>query len=175
MRIYFQGLLLLSDQPFFFIRDFHCFRFPPVPSPFPQPLTLLSPSFPLFLRVSAKHGCGFLLWPPTTTLPSGAPFYYHVPESMNVAQMFATEMKAAGLGLVLLLIMLLSPSVVFFFAFSLHFREKIDLNPTSPFLFFTIPISLLLHYLPPSLSVLLHPPLSILATGFIFHSQTRST
>ena len=48
--------------------------------------------------LTAKHGCGFLLWPPTTTLPDGSPYTYHVPSNMNVLEIFSTTMAAAGLG-----------------------------------------------------------------------------
>ena len=48
--------------------------------------------------LTAKHGCGFLLFPPKTTLPSGAPYTYHVREDMNVLAMFAAEMTSAGIG-----------------------------------------------------------------------------
>lgn len=48
--------------------------------------------------LTAKHGCGFLLFPPKTTLPSGAPYTYHVREDQNVLAMFAAEMTSAGIG-----------------------------------------------------------------------------
>jgi len=48
--------------------------------------------------LTAKHGCGFLLWPPATKLPDGSPYTYHVPESMNVLKMFSDTMEASGLG-----------------------------------------------------------------------------
>ncbi len=46
--------------------------------------------------LTAKHGCGFLLWEPTSTLPNGAPYTYH--SSMPVLEQFATLMQASGLG-----------------------------------------------------------------------------
>lgn len=48
--------------------------------------------------LTAKHGCGFLLWPTQQTLPSGAPYTYHVPPEMNVLKLFSDAMTAAGLG-----------------------------------------------------------------------------
>ena len=48
--------------------------------------------------LTAKHGCGFLLWPTKQTLPNGDAYTYHVPDSMNVLDMFSKEMAAAGLG-----------------------------------------------------------------------------
>ena len=48
--------------------------------------------------LTAKHGCGFLLWNTSTTLPGGAPYTYHVPDELNVLQLFSEAMEAAGLG-----------------------------------------------------------------------------
>jgi len=48
--------------------------------------------------MTAKHGCGFLLWPTNTTLPDGSPFPYHVNASLNVVQMFSDEARARGVG-----------------------------------------------------------------------------
>ena len=48
--------------------------------------------------LTAKHGCGFLLWNTSTTLPSGEPYTYHVPPHLNVLQQFSDAMKAEGLG-----------------------------------------------------------------------------
>ena len=48
--------------------------------------------------LTAKHGCGFLLWNTSTRLPSGAPYTYHVPPELNVLQQFSEAMEAAGLG-----------------------------------------------------------------------------
>ena len=48
--------------------------------------------------LTAKHGCGFLLWEPTTALPSGAPYTYHVNSSLPVLEMFVSAMQEAGLG-----------------------------------------------------------------------------
>jgi alpha-L-fucosidase len=47
--------------------------------------------------LTAKHGCGFLLWQTNTTLPDGSPYSYHV-QDLDVLQQFSTAMKAAGLG-----------------------------------------------------------------------------
>ena len=48
--------------------------------------------------LTAKHGCGFLLWEPTTTLPDGSPYTYHVLPQFNVLEQFSTLMAQAGLG-----------------------------------------------------------------------------
>ncbi len=48
--------------------------------------------------LTAKHGCGFLLWPSNTTLPGGAPYTYHVPPELNVLEQFSSTLQAAGLG-----------------------------------------------------------------------------
>ena len=48
--------------------------------------------------LTAKHGCGFLLWPTNTTLPDGSPYAYHVPESQNVLAEFSSAMRAAEIG-----------------------------------------------------------------------------
>ena len=48
--------------------------------------------------LTAKHGCGFLLWNTSTILPSGAPYSYHVPDDLNVLQLFSEAMEQAGLG-----------------------------------------------------------------------------
>ena len=48
--------------------------------------------------LTAKHGCGFLLWNTSTRLPGGAPYTYHVPPELNVLQQFSEAMEAAGLG-----------------------------------------------------------------------------
>ena len=48
--------------------------------------------------LTAKHGCGFLLWPTNTTLPDGSPYTYHVPPELNVLQQFSDAMEAAGIG-----------------------------------------------------------------------------
>ena len=47
--------------------------------------------------ITAKHGCGFLLFhPKTTTLPNGSAYTYHAKD--DVAAIFAEEMTNAGLG-----------------------------------------------------------------------------
>ena len=48
--------------------------------------------------LTAKHGCGFLLWDTNTTLPGGAPYSYHVPPQLDVLGQFSRAMQAAGLG-----------------------------------------------------------------------------
>eukprot|EP00935_MAST-01C_sp_MAST-1C-sp1_P000852 g852.t1 len=48
--------------------------------------------------LTAKHGCGFLLWDTDTKLPDGSPYAYHVPKQLNVLQQFSTAMESAGLG-----------------------------------------------------------------------------
>ena len=48
--------------------------------------------------LTAKHGCGFLLWPTATTLPDGTPYAYHVPPEMNVLKQFSDAMEKEGLG-----------------------------------------------------------------------------
>jgi hypothetical protein len=45
-----------------------------------------------------RHGCGFLLWNTSIQLPSGVPYTYHVPDDLNVLQIFSDAMEAAGLG-----------------------------------------------------------------------------
>ena len=49
--------------------------------------------------LTAKHGCGFLLWDTATTLPpDGRPYAYHVPPELDVLRQFSAAMRAAGLG-----------------------------------------------------------------------------
>ena len=48
--------------------------------------------------LTAKHGCGFLLWNTSTTLPNGDPYTYHVPAEYDVLRQFSDTMKAEGLG-----------------------------------------------------------------------------
>ena len=48
--------------------------------------------------LTAKHGCGFLLWNTSTTLPNGDPYIYHVPADYDVLRQFSDTMKAEGLG-----------------------------------------------------------------------------
>ena len=51
--------------------------------------------------LTAKHGCGFLLWPTNVTLPDGSNYNYHVGGNgglgVNVAKEFAEKMSEAGL------------------------------------------------------------------------------
>jgi hypothetical protein len=48
--------------------------------------------------LTAKHGCGFFIWPSRVTLPDGTRYPYAVNESMNVLKQFSDTMEAAGLG-----------------------------------------------------------------------------
>ena len=51
--------------------------------------------------LTAKHGCGFLLWETNSTLPDGSPYPYHVGNSKlgrNVAQEYSDIMAANDLG-----------------------------------------------------------------------------
>ena len=48
--------------------------------------------------LTAKHGCGFLAWEPTATLPDGSPYTYHVPSDKPLARLFVEAMTARGLG-----------------------------------------------------------------------------
>lgn len=53
--------------------------------------------------LTAKHGCGFLLWPSNVTIPSGAQYPYSVGRSDSayhgdVVAQFVASTKAAGLG-----------------------------------------------------------------------------
>jgi alpha-L-fucosidase len=46
--------------------------------------------------LTAKHGCGFCLWPTRSTMPDGAPYGYH--SSVDVVQQFVDSARAAGVG-----------------------------------------------------------------------------
>jgi len=46
--------------------------------------------------LTAKHGCGFAIWPTTATLPDGSPYKYHA--SVNVIRSFVDSMKKRGIG-----------------------------------------------------------------------------
>ena len=53
--------------------------------------------------LTAKHGCGFTLWPTNATLPDGSPYGYSVGTSEasikeDVLQMFVDSANAAGVG-----------------------------------------------------------------------------
>jgi alpha-L-fucosidase len=50
--------------------------------------------------MTAKHGCGFLLWPTNVTLPNGqGPYTYHVNSTYgNLFSDFAQTMQANGIG-----------------------------------------------------------------------------
>eukprot|EP00039_Didymoeca_costata_P024254 m.9779 g.9779 ORF g.9779 m.9779 type:complete len:461 (-) comp4131_c0_seq1:25-1407(-) len=51
--------------------------------------------------LTAKHGCGFLLWPTNVTLPDGSNYGYHVGGpggiGIDVVSLFVKEMEAAGI------------------------------------------------------------------------------
>lgn len=51
--------------------------------------------------LTAKHGCGFFLWPTNVTLPDGRNYGYHVfgegGIKVDIVGMFATAMRKAGL------------------------------------------------------------------------------
>ena len=51
--------------------------------------------------LTAKHGCGFLLWPTNVTLPDGSNYGYHVGGKgglgIDIVKMFAEAMQAEGL------------------------------------------------------------------------------
>lgn len=51
--------------------------------------------------LTAKHGCGFLLWPTKVKLPDGSNYAYHVGGEgglgVDIAAMYVKEMRAAGL------------------------------------------------------------------------------
>ena len=58
--------------------------------------------FPLQSAIlTAKHGCGFLLWPTNVTLPNGENYGYHVGGKggigVDIVGMFTKEITAAGL------------------------------------------------------------------------------
>ena len=46
--------------------------------------------------LTAKHGCGFLLWPTKSTLPDGSPFKYHT--QTDILAEFVDAAKANGVG-----------------------------------------------------------------------------
>ena len=48
--------------------------------------------------LTAKHGCGFFIWPTRVTLPDGTRYPYSVNESLNVLKQFSDAMEAAQLG-----------------------------------------------------------------------------
>lgn len=48
--------------------------------------------------ITAKHGCGFYIWPTNVTLPDGRPYGYNVNESLNVMKEFTEAMTARGKG-----------------------------------------------------------------------------
>eukprot|EP01116_Phalansterium_solitarium_P001463 TRINITY_DN1125_c0_g1_i1.p1 TRINITY_DN1125_c0_g1~~TRINITY_DN1125_c0_g1_i1.p1 ORF type:complete len:636 (-),score=230.29 TRINITY_DN1125_c0_g1_i1:205-1947(-) len=53
--------------------------------------------------LTAKHGCGHLLWPSKVTIPSGEPYPYSVGRKnsyiqLDVLALFAAECQAAGIG-----------------------------------------------------------------------------
>jgi alpha-L-fucosidase len=48
--------------------------------------------------LTAKHGCGFLLYDTNTTLPDGTPYPYKVPANLQVMRQFVDAATAAGIG-----------------------------------------------------------------------------
>ena len=52
--------------------------------------------------LTAKHGCGFLLWPTNVTLPDGSNYGYHVGGKgaigIDIVSEFVHAMEAAGLA-----------------------------------------------------------------------------
>ena len=46
--------------------------------------------------MTAKHGCGFLLWPTKSTLPDGSPFKYHT--QTDILAEFVDAAKAHGVS-----------------------------------------------------------------------------
>ena len=51
--------------------------------------------------LTAKHGCGFLLWPTRTRLPGGSPYGYDISNTIhkrNVVKEFSQGMQEAGIG-----------------------------------------------------------------------------
>lgn len=48
--------------------------------------------------LTAKHGCGFLLWETNVTLPDGSPYGYNVNGSTQVMELFSAAARDAGLG-----------------------------------------------------------------------------
>lgn len=48
--------------------------------------------------LTAKHGCGFYIWPTNVTLPDGRPYAYKVNSSLNVLQQFTDAMNERGIG-----------------------------------------------------------------------------
>ena len=51
--------------------------------------------------ITAKHGCGFLLWPTNVLLPNGDPYYYHISPDVaggDLVRLFVDTVRAAGMG-----------------------------------------------------------------------------
>tara|TARA_B110000305_G_C19312270_1_gene574558 strand:+ start:84 stop:830 length:747 start_codon:yes stop_codon:yes gene_type:complete len=50
--------------------------------------------------LTAKHGCGFAIWPTEATLPDGSPYDYHVDENVHgdVLQQFVDSANDYGIG-----------------------------------------------------------------------------
>ena len=48
--------------------------------------------------LTAKHGCGFYLWPTNVLLPNGQPYGYNVNSSFDVLKMFTDAMNERGKG-----------------------------------------------------------------------------
>lgn len=48
--------------------------------------------------LTAKHGCGFAIWPTNATLPNGQRYPYRVGQEQDVLSMYAASMRAHGIG-----------------------------------------------------------------------------
>ena len=48
--------------------------------------------------LTAKHGCGFLLWPSNSKLPDGTRYPYRVGDDLNVLKQFQDAMEERGIG-----------------------------------------------------------------------------
>lgn len=48
--------------------------------------------------LTAKHGCGFCIWPTSATLPDGSPYGYSVTEEGDVVSRYVASMKKHGIG-----------------------------------------------------------------------------
>jgi len=48
--------------------------------------------------LTAKHGCGFCIWPTKAKLPDGSPYGYNTPPANDVVGPYVASMKKAGIG-----------------------------------------------------------------------------
>ena len=48
--------------------------------------------------LTAKHGCGFCIWPTTAKLPDGSPYGYSVNPKLDVIGSYVHSMQKAGIG-----------------------------------------------------------------------------